>query len=88
MDIEMPIVDGYAAVQEIRRRENRTGRVPTPIVALTASADAEAVRRAIEVGCNLHLSKPLKKQLLLETISRYVPERGALVAPSDGHEVE
>ena len=88
MDIEMPIVDGYAAVQEIRRRENRTGRVPTPIVALTASADAEAVRRANEVGCNLHLSKPLKKQALLDTISRYVPERGALVALSDGHEVE
>ena len=77
MDIEMPIVDGYAAVQEIRRRENRTGRVPTPIVALTASADAEAVRRANEVGCNFHLSKPLKKQALLETISRYIPERRA-----------
>jgi PAS domain S-box-containing protein len=75
MDIQMPIVDGYTAVLQIRRWEERSGRQPTPIIALTASADSEAVRRAHEVGCNLHVSKPLKKQALLQTIDSYAAER-------------
>jgi two-component system, sensor histidine kinase and response regulator len=74
MDIQMPIVDGYAAVEEIRRWEDYAGRRPTPIVALTASADMEAVRRAKEAGCNLHVSKPLKRATLLETITRCVQQ--------------
>jgi PAS domain S-box-containing protein len=74
MDIQMPIVDGYSAVQELRRWEGRKGRNRTPIIALTASAHEEAVRRAYEVGCDLHISKPLKKRALLEVIGRYQPQ--------------
>jgi len=79
MDIQMPIVDGYAAVAEIRRWENYMRHRPTPIVALTASADTEAIRRTKEAGCDLHVSKPLKKSILLETIMRYVPQSQAAV---------
>ena len=79
MDIQMPIVDGYTAVEEIRRWENCTQHWPTPIVALTASADTDAVRRTKEAGCNLHVSKPLKKATLLETIKRYAPPTEATV---------
>jgi two-component system sensor histidine kinase/response regulator len=78
MDIQMPVIDGYAAVQEIRCWEKQLQRAPALIVALTASADAEAVRRAKEAGCNLHVSKPLKKATLLETINRC--SRSPLVA--------
>ena len=83
MDIQMPIVDGYTAVEQIRRWENYMCHWPTPIVALTASADTETVRQTKEAGCNLHLSKPLKKATLLETISRYVsqPHAGVPAAP-------
>jgi len=83
MDIQMPIVDGYTAVEEIRRWESYMCRWPTPIVALTASADTETVRQTKEAGCNLHLSKPLKKATLLETISRCVsqPQAGVPAAP-------
>jgi two-component system sensor histidine kinase/response regulator len=77
MDIQMPIVDGYTAVEEIRRWENYMCRWPTPIVALTASADTEAVRQTREAGCNLHLSKPLKKATLLEMIGRCVSQQQA-----------
>jgi two-component system, sensor histidine kinase and response regulator len=77
MDIQMPIVDGYTAVEEIRRWENYMQQWPTPIVALTASADTEAVRRTKEAGCNLHVSKPLKKATLLDTINRCVPQTQA-----------
>jgi signal transduction histidine kinase/DNA-binding response OmpR family regulator len=79
MDIQMPIVDGYTAVEEIRRWENYMRHWPTPIVALTASADSEAVRRTKEAGCNLHVSKPLKKATLLETIKRCAPPTEAAV---------
>jgi signal transduction histidine kinase/DNA-binding response OmpR family regulator len=88
MDIQMPTVDGYTAVQEIRRWENYMRRCPTPIVALTASADAEAARRTKEVGCNLHVSKPLKKATLLETIRRCVVQAPApMQAASRSHQV-
>jgi signal transduction histidine kinase/response regulator RpfG family c-di-GMP phosphodiesterase len=81
MDIQMPIVDGYAAVEEIRRWERRVRRSPTPVVALTASADTEALRRMREAGCNLHVTKPLKKPVLLETIRRCVPLSSTTEAP-------
>jgi CheY-like chemotaxis protein len=83
MDIQMPIVDGYAAVREIRDWEKRSGRASMPIIALTASADADAVRRTIEAGCNLHVSKPLKKHILLETIGRYAPQSKRKFAAAD-----
>jgi signal transduction histidine kinase/CheY-like chemotaxis protein len=84
MDIQMPTVDGYAAVEEIRRWENHMRHNPTPIVALTASADTETIRRTKEAGCDLHISKPLKKAVLLETITRCVPQPQACLpaAPS------
>jgi signal transduction histidine kinase/CheY-like chemotaxis protein len=74
MDIQMPIVDGYTAVEEIRRWESQLRRPPIPIIALSASADMETVRRTKQAGCNLHVSKPLKKAALLETINRCVPQ--------------
>ncbi len=87
MDIQMPVIDGYAAVEEIRRWESQAGWLPTQVVALTASADAEAVRRTQEAGCNLHLSKPLKKITLLETINRYVPQQPAALPEIATHQV-
>jgi two-component system, sensor histidine kinase and response regulator len=68
MDIQMPEMDGLDATRAIRRWEFEHGRVPTPIVALTAYALEEDVRRALSAGCNLHISKPLKKQTLIESI--------------------
>ena len=69
MDIQMPVLDGYSAVRKIREweRENHRGR--TPIIALTASALDDAVRKAKDAGCDLHVSKPVKKSTLLDAIS-------------------
>jgi signal transduction histidine kinase/DNA-binding response OmpR family regulator len=84
MDIQMPIVDGYDAVEEIRHWERYMKRPPTPIVALSASADSEAVRRTRQAGCNLHVSKPLKKATLFEVINSYLrpPAAAPEQAPS------
>ena len=68
MDIQMPIVDGYAATSTIRVWEVANGRRRTPIVALTASALEEAMHRAREAGCDAHVTKPVKKSTLLGAI--------------------
>jgi len=69
MDIQMPILDGFAATRTIREWEKSRGRRPVPIVALTASALDEDVQRARDAGCNLHVSKPIKKKTLMAAIA-------------------
>ncbi|MCB0336692.1 MAG: response regulator, partial [Bdellovibrionales bacterium] len=71
MDIEMPVVDGVKAAQAIRNQELPGQRVP--IIALTAHAMQGDNERYLQLGLNDYLSKPYKKQLLLETIARNVP---------------
>jgi two-component system sensor histidine kinase/response regulator len=72
MDIQMPVLDGYSAVGLIRQWETANHRERTPIIALTASALEADVRRAIEVGCDMHVSKPVKKSTLLRAIAEVV----------------
>ncbi len=72
MDIQMPVLDGYSAVRMIRQWEAANHRRRTPIIALTASALEIDVRRALGVGCDLHVSKPVKKSTLLRAISDMV----------------
>ncbi|MGH8659555.1 MAG: response regulator [Gammaproteobacteria bacterium] len=71
MDVQMPVMDGYSATRAIRCWEQESGRDPTPIIALTAHAVAEDVEKSIAAGCNAHLTKPIKKALLLQTLERF-----------------
>ncbi|MFC7528598.1 PAS domain S-box protein [Actinoplanes sp. GCM10030250] len=57
MDCLMPEMDGYAATEEIRRREPPGHHVP--IIALTASALAEDRARCLAAGMDEHIAKPL-----------------------------
>ncbi len=59
MDIQMPVMDGYQATQEIRRFNPEI-----PIIALTAAAMVEDRHKAIEAGMNDHLGKPFTFQQL------------------------
>lgn len=74
MDVMMPILDGYQATKKIRSLE-RIDATTVPIVAMTANAFTEDKILARQSGMNEHLSKPLDKQLIIETISRLVKER-------------
>ena len=74
MDIQMPVMDGYAAAREIRRWERERGLARTPIIALTASALKEDVRMALDSGCDLHVPKPVKKATVIAAI-RTVTQR-------------
>ncbi len=68
MDIQMPVMDGYAATQAMRSWEREHDLTPTPIIALTALALKEEETRIFEAGCNTHLTKPVKKSTLLEIL--------------------
>jgi CheY-like chemotaxis protein len=59
MDVQMPIMDGYTAAREIRRREHASGR-RIPIIAVTASATTEVVSACNASGMDHYLSKPLR----------------------------
>jgi two-component system sensor histidine kinase/response regulator len=80
MDIQMPVMDGLEAMQCIRQWEKETGRARTRIVALTASALESDVRKCLQAGADLHLSKPIKKRVLLATVNAPNAEATALAA--------
>jgi CheY-like chemotaxis protein len=72
MDVQMPEMDGLTATRMLRQWEKERGLAPTPIIALTASALAEDVERSVAAGCNAHVSKPVRKRVLLEAIRSVV----------------
>jgi CheY-like chemotaxis protein len=76
MDMQMPVMDGYTATRAIRTWESRDGqtRKATPIIALTAYALKEEIEKSYRAGCTNHLTKPIKKAVLMEMIGRYSME--------------
>lgn len=77
MDIDMPEMDGHTATRQIRVAECRNETLSVPIVALTAHNEAEAAFQSIEAGCTAHVTKPIRKAALIETIRHYAQESGA-----------
>ena len=68
MDIQMPHMNGYQATQTIRSL--RDPRRNIPIIAMTANAFDEDRQKALEVGMNEHLAKPIDLDALSETLER------------------
>jgi CheY-like chemotaxis protein len=68
MDIQMPVMDGLAAVAEIRRIEAETGRPPARIIMLTAEVCPQNRARAKAAGANEHLPKPTPYERLLSSV--------------------
>ena len=69
MDIQMPVMDGYAAIREIRKLESAA---TTEIIALTASAMQEDVERALGVGSTGFMAKPFERSQLLLCIAEHL----------------
>ncbi len=67
MDVKMPVMDGYKATIEIKKIKPEL-----PIIAQTAYALAGDKEKALEAGCNDYLSKPLKKEDLIQMLRKHL----------------
>ena len=74
MDIMMPVMGGLEATRKIRTL-NRPDAATIPIVAMTANAFSDDIRRSREAGMNEHLSKPLEMEKIIRTAARYCRKR-------------
>jgi CheY-like chemotaxis protein/HPt (histidine-containing phosphotransfer) domain-containing protein len=81
MDRQMPVMDGLTATRAIREWERENQRLPTPIVALTASALKGDQEQCVAAGCTAYLTKPIKQEVLLQAIREH-----SRVAPSSSNE--
>jgi two-component system sensor histidine kinase/response regulator len=68
MDMNMPVMDGYESTKQIRAWEEEHDLPQTHIIALTALALKEEGEKILEAGCNAHMTKPIKRQTLLEVL--------------------
>lgn len=90
MDVQMPIMGGFEATREIRQYEKEEGVPRTPIIALTAHAMLGDREKCIQAQMDEYLSKPLKQNLLMQTILRVASDgvfitHSAAGGPAKGH---
>ena len=76
MDVQMPILDGFAATAEIRELQRQSGQV-TPIIAMTAHAINGDRERCIDAGMDEYLSKPIRAKQLADMLAKVVGSLGA-----------
>ncbi len=73
MDLQMPVMDGHLATQNIRKWEIDNQQARIPIIALTADAFDAVRQRSFEDGMDDFLTKPVGMQALRQTLSRWLP---------------
>lgn len=68
-DIQMPVLNGYEAVREIRH-SGLSGAAEIPIIAMTANVFAEDIQKCLNAGMNAHVSKPVDLAVLEATLQK------------------
>ncbi len=67
MDLQLPVMDGYTATREIKKID-----AVVPIIAQTAHVMSGEREKCLEAGCDDYLAKPIRLQILMETLSKYL----------------
>jgi two-component system sensor histidine kinase/response regulator len=85
MDVQMPEMDGLAATRALRA-------IPTlqnlPIIAMTANAMKADLDACLAAGMNDHITKPIDRKALVQTLRRWLPQKTLAGAGSRGYEFE
>ena len=71
MDIRMPVMTGYEATEAIRGL-SRPDAKDIPIIAMTADAFSEDIKRCLEHGMNAHVAKPIDVQEVARLLRKYI----------------
>ncbi len=71
LDIEMPGMDGLETLAALREIERAAGSKPLPVIAVTAHALSSDIIRFREAGFSGHISKPISRGALLESLGKY-----------------
>ncbi len=71
MDIRMPVMNGYEATRAIRAL-TRPDAKRIPIIAMTADAFAEDVRKCLDCGMNDHVAKPIDLREVTRLLTKYL----------------
>ncbi len=88
MDIQMPVMDGYAATKAIRKWEGgmrKKGKDRIPIIAMTAHAMAGDEEKSLQAGMNGHVTKPIDPDQLFAALQKWIrsSDERATVEPAD-----
>ena len=80
MDCQMPVMDGFSATAELRRREGAGPHMP--VIALTANATHEGRDACLAAGMDDYLAKPFSRPALRAVLARWLPAEAAAVSPA------
>ncbi len=81
MDVQMPVMDGFAATKAIREQEAETD-THIPIIAMTAHAMKGDRERCIEAGMDEYVAKPIRISTLTEKLSAVLGKHPSVVEPA------
>jgi two-component system, sensor histidine kinase and response regulator len=85
MDCQMPLMDGFAATAQIRKREKALGLVKIPVIALTANAIVGDREMCLAKGMDDYLGKPFSLEQLYQLLARWLPVRESTLDEYTGH---
>jgi len=84
MDIQMPVMDGLEATRIIKLQGINAN---TTIAAMTARSVAGSESASFKAGCDDYLEKPIRKELLLQRVQRFVEQSKQLDLANNGSEI-
>jgi two-component system cell cycle response regulator DivK len=72
LDIQLPLMDGYAVARSLRRNPDLAD---TPIVAVTSYAMTGDREKTMEAGCNGYIEKPIDPDIFMAQVEQHLPAR-------------